>query len=324
MKYDKMLSVRLMCYNQGKYISQAIEGILNQKTSFDFEIVVGDDYSTDNTYNILQHYVEKYNTLFKILPRKSNIGRHNNFVDILNNCQGKYIALLDGDDYWTDPLKLQKQVDFLEENPDFALCFHNMEIKYENKYKRNKVFSNTSKQKSVTTQEDLAKGNYIGTPSCVVRNGLIKRFPSWFYRVPMADWPYHLLNAQYGKIKFLPETMGVYRVHNEGVWRKFDKIVRLEKSIRACEIMYENFTGNVRMILIDRVIYNSLKISLHYLYKRNLLLHKKYYYLHKSFLLKAIKCKLKIFKIDYGLIKNGVTYIMPYKLFISFYNYNKA
>ncbi|MDF1549683.1 MAG: glycosyltransferase, partial [Bacteroidales bacterium] len=122
------LSVCMITYNHEKYIGQAIEGVLMQKTNFDIELLIGEDFSNDNTRNICMGYKNKYPDKIKLLLREKNIGMMRNFIQTLNTCKGKYIALCDGDDYWTDPLKLQKQVDFLEANPEYALCYHRVNI----------------------------------------------------------------------------------------------------------------------------------------------------------------------------------------------------
>src|SRR5690554_2259973 len=129
-----VVSVRLMTYNHEKFIHQAMESILSQKVDFPVEVVVGDDFSTDNTLSIIRKFKSTKSIHIHILERakgdeywkkRQAQGRIYNFINILENCKGKYIALLDGDDYWTDPLKLQKQVDFLEAHSDFVGVFHN-------------------------------------------------------------------------------------------------------------------------------------------------------------------------------------------------------
>ena len=144
---DPLVSVRLMAYNHGTFLRQAIESVLMQRTNFPFELVIGDDFSSDNTSEVLNNY--KTDERINILKRekgdsywhkRQKFGRMFNFVDIVNNCKGKYIALLDGDDYWTDPLKLQKQVDILEANSDYSLCFHDVIILWDDKSKQPKYF----------------------------------------------------------------------------------------------------------------------------------------------------------------------------------------
>ena len=124
-----ILSIRLMTYNHEDFIEEALKGIDAQITDFNFEVVIGDDFSTDNNLNIINNYkFTNKNITVNILNRKigdeywikrQKLGRFYNIVNILQNCKGRYIALLDGDDYWTDPYKLQKQVDFLESNKDY-------------------------------------------------------------------------------------------------------------------------------------------------------------------------------------------------------------
>ncbi|MFW5700587.1 MAG: glycosyltransferase [Cyclobacteriaceae bacterium] len=121
-------TVTIWCitYNHEKFISEALESFLMQETSFDFDIVIGDDCSTDNTVSIIESYQTKYPDKIKLLKNEHNRGFMHNFIRTLKACKGKYIAMCEGDDYWTDKYKLQKQIDFLENNADFSACFHNV------------------------------------------------------------------------------------------------------------------------------------------------------------------------------------------------------
>ena len=122
---SSLLSVRLITYNHEKYIRQAIDSILAQKVNFTWDIVIADDFSTDSTRSILIEYEKKYPNLIKLILQKENVGPARNFVDLISFKTSSYIAYIEGDDYWTDSLKLQKQVDFLEKNIDYSICFHN-------------------------------------------------------------------------------------------------------------------------------------------------------------------------------------------------------
>ncbi len=115
----------MLVYNHEKYIATALNSILMQNVHFDYDIVVGEDCSTDNTRKILLEYKKKYPDKFKLILHNKNVGAINNQNITMKNCTGKYIACLEGDDYWSDPNKLQKQIDFLEANPEFSFCFHN-------------------------------------------------------------------------------------------------------------------------------------------------------------------------------------------------------
>jgi len=122
------VSISMLAFNHGKYIREALDSILMQKVNFKYEIVVGDDCSSDETQNILKSYAQKHPDKFVLLLRQSNIGATNNYFDVLKHCRGKYVAFLEGDDFWTDENKLQIQVDFLESNKNCDSVAHRHEI----------------------------------------------------------------------------------------------------------------------------------------------------------------------------------------------------
>lgn len=119
-----LVSVCMITYNQEDYISEAIEGVLMQKTTFPVQLVIGEDFSTDATRSICAEYQKKYPDSIRLLNNASNLGMIGNLKETILSCTGNYIAFCEGDDYWTDPYKLQKQVDFLEANSEFAFCCH--------------------------------------------------------------------------------------------------------------------------------------------------------------------------------------------------------
>jgi glycosyltransferase involved in cell wall biosynthesis len=211
-----LVSVFMITYNHENYICEVLKGILMQKTNFDFDIVIGEDCSTDNTRKIILEFAENYPSKFKLLLHEHNIGAMANQIATLQACTGKYIALCEGDDYWTDPYKLQKQVDFLEANPDFSICFHKVKIWKE---KENILVDDfiTSDVPEITDIYDLAKGNYMHTPSVVFRKN--ETVLSDFAKKTsiIGDYLLHMLNAKYGKIKRIAEYMAVYR-YGVGIW----------------------------------------------------------------------------------------------------------
>ncbi|MDF1584652.1 MAG: glycosyltransferase [Methyloprofundus sp.] len=214
-EHKPLVSVWMIAYNHEKFISEAIEGVLMQKTTFPIELIIGEDGSTDKTALIIKEYVKKYPDLIKARYNMPNIGMMPNMVKTLQECSAKYIALCEGDDYWTDSNKLQRQVNFLEANTDFSICYHNISILEGNQLTDSHV---PVYNKDFLTIVDLAKENCIHTPTCVFRNNLFDQFPEFFNSCPAGDYALHLLNAQYGKIKYLPEKMAVYRRHPGGVW----------------------------------------------------------------------------------------------------------
>ena len=212
-----MVSVLMITYGHEKYIRQAIEGVLMQETDFDFELIVANDNSPDNSDKVIVDLIENHpkGKLIKYIDRKNNIGMQANFSDAYSNCSGKYIANCEGDDYWTDPYKLQKQVDFLEANPDYVLSFHKVKILQPNGELVEDFI--TKVPENYETQETLARlGNYIHTPSVVFRN-IIKEFPSEFSLTPIGDYFLYMLLSEHGKLKYSEEEMAVYR-EGVGIW----------------------------------------------------------------------------------------------------------
>jgi glycosyltransferase involved in cell wall biosynthesis len=227
MAEEALINIFMVTYNHEQYIAQAIEGVLAQQTGFSWQLIIGDDFSTDGTRQICIDYQERYPDKIRLLLHEKNLGGggKNNARAVFEACQGKYIAICEGDDYWTDPLKLQKMVGFLEAHPDFVLCFHKVMIEKAGELVEDYI---TNVPAEITTQADLLeKNNYIHTPSVVFRNR--QDFPDWYYRAMPGDFPlYVLLTNGGGKIKYFDEVMAVYRVHHTGIWsmadtQKFDQ-----------------------------------------------------------------------------------------------------
>jgi glycosyltransferase involved in cell wall biosynthesis len=248
-----LVSVAMITYNHEPYIVQAIEGVLMQQTSFDYELIIGEDCSTDNTRAVCLKYQQQYPDKIKVLLPDTNQGMMPNFMQVLSACRGKYIALCEGDDYWTDSGKLEQQANFLEKNPDFSIAFHNVSVIYGDN--RASHSSNPSWQKEISSIDDLACGNFIYTASCVYRNNLFQAFPSWYNTSPVGDYVLHLMNAQYGLIKYFPTVMGVYRVHDNGVWSKKSDHYTLISWIKVLNNLIGMFSDQVNQKLIDQQIY---------------------------------------------------------------------
>lgn len=222
-----MVSVRFMVYNNEPYIRQAIESILTQETTFKVEIVVGDDFSSDETLNIIKGYESTENVKIRILQRDVNgeywekrkkLGHRYNFTNIISHCNGKYLALLDGDDYWTDPYKLQKQYDFMESNPDTAICFHRAHTLKNNELNLHPVPKEVLNSK-FDYIELLHHYNFITTASVMIRKPENFLLPEWFKVIPFGDLGlYKIVSQNKFKIACLNEVMSVYRVHASGIY----------------------------------------------------------------------------------------------------------
>ena len=220
------VSVVTIAYNVERYLAQALDSALMQNVDFDYEIVIGEDCSQDGTRAIVLDYAARYPDRIRPQLRPANLGMNRNFVATLLAARGEYIALLDADDYWTTPAKLQTQVNLLDANPRFSICFHNALVVYEDESIPSHPFHMEAPQhlishyrpKPVSTLDDLAGGNFMQTCSVMFRAGLYGQLPDWYLTMPTFDWPLHLLNAEHGDIAYLDEVMGVYRVHQGSFW----------------------------------------------------------------------------------------------------------
>ena len=232
-----MLSVLMITYNHEKYMRDALDSILKQKLSFDFEIVVGEGCSTDNTRGVLITYKENHPNYFNLILHDKNIGGIQNQIQTTQACKGKYIAIIEGDDYWTDPLKLQKQVDFLESHSDYSICFHPVEIFDQ---ENNKLIEDNITRKVIDTTDikELAKGNYIHTPSVMLRNDFV--IPSWFAKCPIGDWTLYMIAVRDKKIKRLDDVMAVYRVHDQSMWSLKTNEHRILSTLKSIKLLIKS------------------------------------------------------------------------------------
>lgn len=211
-KNDPLVSVCVISYNQEQFIKQAIDGILAQKTDFLFELVISDDASTDGSQKIIKEYELQYPDIIRNISKEKNLGSQSNFYSTMQAAKGKYIALCEGDDYWTDNSKLQKQIDFLEKNPEYGLC-----------YARAKLFHNT-KQKFyraaiggpvLSFEEIFVKGNRITTLTACFRKELYLKYlkeikpldKNWL----LGDLPLWLWFYYNTKVYYSPDIVAVYR-----------------------------------------------------------------------------------------------------------------
>lgn len=222
-----VVSVCVQTYQHAPYIRQALDSILMQKTDFPFEILIGEDESTDGTREICMEYAEKYPDKIRLfLNSRENViyingqptGRWN-FMNNLKNARGKYIANLPGDDYWTDPQKLQKQFDILESHNEIIACHHWHEYIYEN----NSNTKGTPKHGYLPDTVASVKEIFANRLRIKVRTIMFKNiigdnfFPDWFMQVAFGDVPLSFLLGLYGKFYFIDEPMAVYRISGKGI-----------------------------------------------------------------------------------------------------------
>ncbi len=218
------VSIVCITYNHGSFISKTLDSFISQKTDFAFEAIVADDFSDDNNRSIIAEYAQKYPTIIKPVFREKNIGSLPNYVDALSRAEGQYLAICDGDDYWTDDLKLQKQVDFLDNNPDYSMCCHPFRQTYIDRSVQDKIItpwdfvSEDVKQRGYLTIKDLFPVNPIGSLTVMYRWSLKNKTPDWMKDYHIGDLVLHLLHADKGKIGVIDQVMAVYQRHANGVW----------------------------------------------------------------------------------------------------------
>jgi glycosyltransferase involved in cell wall biosynthesis len=232
------LSVMMITYNHERFIAQALESVLAQRVNFDYEIVVGEDCSTDRTREILMDFCRRYPNRIVPLLRDKNIGAAQNAEGTLAACRGQYLALLEGDDYWTSPEKLQQQVNFLDTHPGSAMCCHRVQFLHGTGLAEGEVFPLLPA--GAYTIEDLLGGNFVMTCSAVLRRDLVPSLPSWFRKMKLGDWPMFALAARGGTIDLMDDVMAVYRVHAESTWSSLPTITRLAEGSRMLKALDEH------------------------------------------------------------------------------------
>jgi glycosyltransferase involved in cell wall biosynthesis len=214
-----MISVGVMGYNQEAFVREAMDSILAQQCSYPIEIIVGDDASTDNTRAILEKYQQKHPSIIRLLPKAPNKGVLRNYADVIKACTGKYIAFCHCDDYWHDPLKLQKQVDFLENNPEYGLVHTDADFYFENT--KSTIYSYRAKHSGPIPDGDvfealLTNQFSITTPTAVYTKAAMDKYVDFneFEKAGFLyeDLPTWLELAQHVKFKFMPDSTSTYRV----------------------------------------------------------------------------------------------------------------
>ncbi len=214
---DKQVSVFIITYNHEKFIGQCIDSIVSQQTDFDFELVIGEDKSKDNTRAICEAYATKYPSIIRLLPSELNYGIIGNLDRTLQACHCTYIASCEGDDYWTDPKKLQKQFDLLESNPDLSLCFSDAETTDEAGNKQESIFPIPGKEVITIRDIILAERCFIPTATMFFRNILPKPLPDFSRKIVSGDIMMHLLLTAKGNAKAIPGNTAIYRWHYGGI-----------------------------------------------------------------------------------------------------------
>lgn len=258
-----MVSVVMVAYNAGKYIREAIEGVVRQRRSFSVELLVLDDCSTDNTGEIAMQMDRKYPGVIKYVRNEKNLGSQGNYLKGFRMSRGKYMALCDADDYWHCRTKLARQVNYMESHPECALTFHRVINYYESTGE--KTLSN-GKQPSEYSAESLSRSNYITNLSVMYRRELVdmNRLPAWIMGHRSPDYAIHMLYAVRGTIHYFARPMGVYRKVSGAIWSTAGAYRQLKMALDMRISMMKEFEKRTEVVnglrLASKSIINSMLV----------------------------------------------------------------
>jgi len=272
-----MVSVIMITYNHEKYIEEAVNGVLMQKTDFDYELIVANDQSTDQTDSVIKRILSEHPLSSRVhyIEREKNIGMIENFIDAARKSRGKYIALCEGDDYWIDPLKLQKQVDFLEQNEEYSMVCHDAQI-IDDMSGTSYLDFTPAHQKQICSTKDLFGSNFCTTASIVFRKESISSVQSPEFKVLAGDLFLKLLVSLNGLLFRMYEVMSVHRITATGATvnlrknrpellrsrivlfdyfnnisgQKYNKYIRIETLLLESYLDYLNSKSLIRTVML--------------------------------------------------------------------------
>ncbi len=220
-KHKPLVSVVTTAYNHEPYIRECIEGVLSQQTDFPFEFIIHDDASTDGTLAIVKEYAEKYPHIIRLIAQTEN--QYSKGTDIWHQivfpaAEGKYVALCEGDDYWTDPHKLQIQTAFLENHQEYSMTFHSTKLWTFGHIKEDPTWQYPDSQDASLSDIIAKGGRFCPTASILLRKDILPQYPPKALESYVGDYPLQIYCALRGKVYFFKETMCVYRLGHAGSW----------------------------------------------------------------------------------------------------------
>lgn len=238
------ISILLICYNQEKYINKCIDSIIMQQIPFEYEVIVADDGSSDDTVTIINtKLLDKVSNL-RILDNSINHGISKNYQRAFAECKGEYIAVMEGDDYWTNPNRLLKHINFLDVHRECVMSMNRYTEYNESSNFFSHIGWHVSEEYKYITGHDMACGNKLGNLSaCVFRKNEIDKIKSDLYNLEIADWMLGLVLCEYGYILLLKDITSVRRVHDKGEWSKMSIENKKENLIKSIDTYnkYLNF-----------------------------------------------------------------------------------
>ena len=262
------VSIVMVTYNHEKYIEKAIKSVLMQKADFHFRLIIGEDCSTDNTLSICQRYQKEYPEKIELITYEKNMGSSVNVNNVFTkaiDCGAKYVTILDGDDYWIDEYKLQKQVAILEKNVDCSMCFTNLTKYIEKTGEVNSSVIQRVSDSKVFFDEFIQKGAYMQSSTVMFRaSSYPSKMPDWFSKVIKQDWFIFLCLLRKGPAIFLNEICGVYRVNVGGIMHT-KKVKLLSNSLFLVENTREYLYPEYQELFADIISWHAADLAFAYL-----------------------------------------------------------
>lgn len=261
-----MLSVCIRSYNQRRFIGQALDSVLMQKTDFLYDIIVSDDCSTDGTRQILMDYQSRFPEKVRLILGEENVGGPKNLRRVIEASTAKYVTCLDGDDYYIDAYKLQKQVAFLENNNQYAACFHNVINLYE-PYGSKSLFLPLDFPNQVEAKDVISQRWFLPIHSVVMRRQYIS-FPNWYEEVMNDDYVINLSVVMHGPYYYMPDVMAVYRHHGANISIQYvNQILINEQLLKILEGFSSIYPKEYQPVFEERMGYYKKEIDF---YKKEL------------------------------------------------------
>lgn len=308
-----LVTVRCLAYNHAPYIRQCLEGFVMQKTSFRFQVIIHDDASTDGTDDIIREYAEKYpDIIVPIFETENQYSKRNGAISRQMNrlMKGTYAAYCEGDDYWTDPLKLQKQVSFLEQHPDYIMACNRTQLFSQ---KKGRFVGETlcySSDRDISAEDTILHGGlYIPSCSSVYRWNIRDSFTDYCKNSPVGDYPLQIMCAMKGKIRYFSDCMSVYRVDIHTSWMGKRKTINSEEQLRKRVDELSREMDMLKGFADDYPAYRKYCNSrINYAYYTNYPGDSRFIPIYRELLLPKIPCHTLGWKILVAIKKNKIPF----------------
>ena len=308
-----LVTVRCLAYNHAPYIRQCLEGFVMQKTSFRFQVIIHDDASTDGTDDIIREYAEKYpDIIVPIFETENQYSKRNGAISRQMNrlMKGTYAAYCEGDDYWTDPLKLEKQVSFLEQHPDYIMACNRTQLFSQ---KKGRFVGETlcySSDRDISAEDTILHGGlYIPSCSSVYRWNIRDSFTDYCKNSPVGDYPLQIMCAIKGKIRYFSDCMSVYRIDIHTSWMGKRKTINSEEQLRKRVDELSREMDMLRGFADDYPAYRKYCNSrINYAYYTNYPGDSRFIPIYRELLLPKIPCHTLGWKVLVAIKKNKIPF----------------